>query len=359
MNTPAPAARVTGIEIRKILQPYASQSYLLPISIFTADFAAYGFSIFLTIYLDSAWLRLGAGIATGVATGGLFLIGHDACHHSYTPSRWLNAVLGRIAFLPMLHPFSLWALGHNRIHHRYTNLRPHDYPWVPFDKDEFTRLPAWRRALERIYRTVPGQALYYIVEIWWKKMFFPNRRQVAERKAAYFWDSLLVAVYLAGLLAALVAAGRVFGKGAQESVFFGWLVPFYVWNWLLNFVIYQQHTHPAVAWHDQEDEWEYMEAQIDSSPHFRFPPLVGFILHNIMEHTAHHAATSIPLYRLKEAQTALERAYPDRVKVLDWTWAGYVDAVRRCKLYDYRRHVWQDFQGRDTTEPTVQQQPPK
>lgn len=256
----------------------------------------------------------------------------------------------------MLHPFSLWALGHNRIHHRYTNLRPHDYPWVPFSKVEFERLPAWRQTLERIYRTVPGQALYYIVEIWWKKMFFPNRREVSERKAVYFWDSLLVAIYLAGLSVVLIAAGRAFGKGAMESMFFGWLVPFYVWNWLLNFVIYQQHTHPAVAWHDHEAEWEYMEAQIDASPHFRFPRLVGFILHNIMEHTAHHAATSIPLYRLKKAQAALERAYPGRVKVIDWTWAGYRDAVHRCKLYDYRRHVWQDFEGRDTTAPTVQRQ---
>lgn len=71
------------VEIRKILQPFASQTYLLPISIFAADFATYVIFIILTIYLDSAWLRFGAGIITGVAIGGLFLIGHDACHHSY------------------------------------------------------------------------------------------------------------------------------------------------------------------------------------------------------------------------------------------------------------------------------------
>jgi hypothetical protein len=48
----------------------------------------------------------------------LFVIGHDACHQSYTSSRFLNHVVGRIAFLPALHSFSLWDREHNHRHHR-------------------------------------------------------------------------------------------------------------------------------------------------------------------------------------------------------------------------------------------------
>ena len=62
----------------------------------------------------------------------LFVIGHDACHGSYTPSKVLNGWIGRIAFLPSLTPFSLWDVGHNLAHHGFTNLKGRDYVWTPY-----------------------------------------------------------------------------------------------------------------------------------------------------------------------------------------------------------------------------------
>ena len=40
-------------------------------------------------------------------------------------TRGLNACIGRIAFLPTLRPYSLWAVGHNIAHHGYNNLKDH------------------------------------------------------------------------------------------------------------------------------------------------------------------------------------------------------------------------------------------
>ena len=61
----------------------------------------------------------------------LFVIGHDACHGSYTPNKVLNEWIGRIAFLPSLTPYSLWEIGHNLAHHGFTNLKGRDYVWTP------------------------------------------------------------------------------------------------------------------------------------------------------------------------------------------------------------------------------------
>jgi acyl-lipid omega-6 desaturase (Delta-12 desaturase) len=36
-----------------------------------------------------------------------------------------------------------------------------------------------------------------------------------------------------------------------------------------------------------------------------------------------------------------------------FTWRYYWNTVRRCKLYDFARHVWMDFDGRITSEPLV------
>jgi acyl-lipid omega-6 desaturase (Delta-12 desaturase) len=69
----------------------------------------------------------------------LFVIGHDACHGSYTPNKTLNKWIGRIAFLPSLTPYSLWEIGHNLAHHGFTNLKGRDYVWTPYSPSEFAR----------------------------------------------------------------------------------------------------------------------------------------------------------------------------------------------------------------------------
>jgi len=61
---------------------------------------------------------------------------------------------------------------------------------------------------------------------------------------SYTWDSLLVSafgvVWVGGLSygASTPAVDRV-------AVVFGFVVPFFLWNCLMGFVIYVQHTHPA------------------------------------------------------------------------------------------------------------------
>jgi omega-6 fatty acid desaturase (delta-12 desaturase) len=71
-----------------------------------------------------------------------------------------------------------------------------------------------------------------------------------------------------------------------------------------------------------------------------------------MEHTAHHVDMSIPLYKLKQAQSILEAALPGRIIVQRFSWRWYAQTARRCKLYDLTAKRWTDFQGRPT-EPTV------
>src|ERR1700685_2885367 len=67
----------------------------------------------------------------------LFVIAHDACHQSFTSSRFLNHMVGRIAFLPALTSCSLWDLEHNRRHHRFNNVRRYDLDFAPMSPDEF------------------------------------------------------------------------------------------------------------------------------------------------------------------------------------------------------------------------------
>ena len=79
------------------------------------------------------------------------------------------------------------------MHHGFNNLRGRDFIWEPKQAQEYLALPRWRRALERAYRSALGPALYYFIEIWWKLLFFPNRRQMPTPRLEFRVDSWLAA----------------------------------------------------------------------------------------------------------------------------------------------------------------------
>jgi acyl-lipid omega-6 desaturase (Delta-12 desaturase) len=352
------ASRLNVTEVKEVLQPFAKSSVLWPLCLLAFDATLYGLLVAADVFAPAMWMKWLAAFATGIFVGRLFVLGHDACHGSFTSHRRLNSLLGRLAFLPSGHAFSLWNLGHNRIHHRFTNLRTHDYVWTPLSKADFDRLPLLRRWLERFYRSLPGHGFYYMIEIWWKKMIFPRRIELPDWRGVYLRDSILVAAFLAAQIITIVSLSLMNRGSVMLDLLFAVVIPFLVWNWLMGFVIFQHHTHPGVRWHDSSDDWKFMESQVEDTTHIVFPKWIGSLLHHIMEHNAHHALTTIPLYRLKAAQAALETHFPTIVPVVRWSLSGYLDSVRRCKLYDYERQVWLDFDGRATSVPSGLPLPP-
>ncbi len=311
------------------------------------------------IFLTDSWLlKTGLGYANGLVIGMLFLIGHDACHQGLTPVAWLNRVIGRIAFLPALHPYTGWELSHNGLHHSFTNLKNSDPGYAPFSKDEFDRLPRWRRGLERLYRTWAGLALYYLIENWLKLEMFPRREHRARMRSQrlYSYDRAAVIAFALTVIAASVYFGMKVRPDGQAAwlaavghVGVAWLLPFLIWNGFISFITFQQHTHPRVRWFDNEDEWSFYETQVRGTVHIEFPSWLRLLLHNINEHTAHHINPRVPLYELKDAQDEVRRLLEDDVIVLVWSPRMTRETLRRCKLYDYRAHQWLDFAGRPTS----------
>lgn len=343
--------RYTTAMIHELIAPFARRSIFTPVAILVADLIFYATTLCLAVTTTNFLLKFVFSSACGLGIGMLFIVGHDACHGSFTPSKLLNALIGRIAFVPSAHAFSLWALGHNRLHHRYTNFKDIDYVWRPLSKAEFDTASSARRILERVYRTMPGHALYYLVEIWWKKMVFSNPREVSPAKAVYLGDSILVTAGNALLVLLVVLLARATARPLTESIVFGLVWPFLVWNWLMGFVIYQHHTHPSVVWFSDLDDWQYWESQIEGTTHIKFPRIVNLLLHNIMEHPAHHALTGIPLYHLGKAQDRLESELRSAIVVQQWTIAGYRRTLRACKLYDYTCQRWLTFDGQPAAPP--------
>jgi omega-6 fatty acid desaturase (delta-12 desaturase) len=298
--------------------------------------------------------RLVMSLLNGFFVGTLFVIAHDACHGVFVSRRWLNPVLGRLAFLPSLHAFSFWELVHNRLHHGWTNFKPKDYVWAPFSTTEFERLGWARRLVERVGRTAFGVALHYIVVIWWSRIAFPG---AADRERigpvgrldrfsvlAFFGVETLLAFELESRRGGAPVAC------ALDSFALGVAIPFLFFSWLIGLVTFLHHNNERVRWYDRREDWSFAKSSLHGTVHVTPPKVVDLLLLNIMFHTAHHVDTGIPLYRLPRAQSALEASSGAQVIRVTFTVGGMLATLRRCKLYDYRRHRWLDFAGNPTTD---------
>ncbi|RYF65662.1 MAG: fatty acid desaturase [Comamonadaceae bacterium] len=353
---PQPVPPQAPLPHRKILRqwlvPLSAKATARAALLLVLDLGLLGVALAGTVLLAPWWAKVLCGVAAGFVTGRLFIIGHDACHQSLTPHRGLNRWIGRIAFLPSLTPYSLWDMGHNVVHHGFTNLKGVDFVWAPCTQEEFDALTPGQRRLQRLYRSGWAPGLYYLLEIWWKRMFFPNRRQMPTRRPVFLLDNLLVSAFALAWAGGLAAAAHATRQSIALVLVAGWLVPFVFWCAMIGFVVYVHHTHTSVAWHEERSRWSAAQPFVSTTVHLTFPLRIGALLHHIMEHTAHHVDMGIPLYRLQQAQARLEELLPERIIVQRFSWRWYFDTARRCKLYDFGRRCWTDFAGHATSAPS-------
>ena len=157
--------------------------------------------------------------------------------------------------------------------------------------------------------------------------------------------SLITQLYILLYLGSFVAPS----KSELEILLLGWLVPFLCWNWIMGIVIYLQHTHPKIPWLTENENFPFSQVQMHVTAHVIFPAPIGMLLYNIMEHTAHHLQTSIPSYSLYFAQKQIEEVHNQNMIIYQWTFAEYIRITKICKLYDFRRKCWTDFDGNPTS----------
>jgi omega-6 fatty acid desaturase (delta-12 desaturase) len=355
-NAESPAARAARewrtnlpIERRRATNRHGLTVFLVSASAYLALLCG----VFLA---PTWWWNFLCLLALPMAIGAMFVIGHDAAHLTLVRSYRLNHILGRLAFLPAYHPFSSWTHAHNVLHHGGTCLKQKQPDFPPLSKPEYDALPAWHRCLYRLYRTPYGVGLCYVFDFFGRFLLFPRRENRPQRRLAFQVDRLLVLAYFGlQLLAANWLTAHtpdpVVPRAAHAII--GVLAPWVLWIYFMGVVTFVQHTHPRTAWYDDENEWSFYHVQLLSTTHMVLPTPIARMLHNIMDHPAHHIDPTIPLYELPASQMLLEEQAPEHSIVERLTVREYLRICRTCKLYDFRAHRWLDFHGRPTSGSTV------
>ena len=159
----------------------------------------------------------------------------------------------------------------------------------------------------------------------------------------YMGDCLSVSVFGVAWIGGLVAAAYLTQQSAWLLLVLGFVLPFFLWNGLMGFVIYVHHTDPQVCWYKDGTAWAKAQPHLTATIHIQFPRFIGAVLHNIMEHPAHHLDMTIPLYQLQAAQKQLDMLAPGQILKRPFSWGGYWHSIRTCKLFDYEAGRWVPF----------------
>ena len=334
--------------IREEMGEFAKPANIPSAVAFAVDVLLFIGGIAGAVLAEPIWVKLAAVVIAGVAISMLFILGHDAAHMSLFSSRRANAIFGRITFLPCLHNYTLWIIQHNRLHHQSTNVRGLN-SFSPFTTHEFSSLPLWRRGVERLYRSVPGFGVYYLVQRWWKDKFFPRGSTPSAKVRSAWRDFTLLLAWLTCLFAGLIWLDAVFGRGVPlAAILWGFLAPFLVWNALMGMTAFLQHTSPRIPWFRTLAEARLVKTQAELATFVRYPRWYDVLSHNIMHHPAHHVNARIPWFRLSSAQRRLDQILGADGVVASIGPKYVLDLTRQCQLYDYERHHWLDFSGRPT-----------
>jgi omega-6 fatty acid desaturase (delta-12 desaturase) len=113
----------------------------------------------------------------------------------------------------------------------------------------------------------------------------------------------------------------------------------------MGLTIYLNHTHPAIPWFREEEAWSFHAGNVLGTTHVKLPRRLAPLYSDALSHTAHHADVRLPVYALPEAQTNLERTFTKGVQDYDFSLGEYRRIYTACKLFDFDRMCWTDFDG--------------
>ncbi len=315
----------------------------IPKSCFEKDWRKAWFSVFLTVIATalgcvaiavSPWYLLPiAWFFTGTAATGLFVIGHDCGHRSFSKSRSLNNWVGHITMMPLIYPFHSWRILHDH-HHQHTNKMDVDNAWAPWRVEAFQAESPLMRLL---YRGMRGPFWWLASIAHWAMLHF-NVNQFAPRDRAAVKVSIAVVLGFAVLFFPTL----YFTLGLWGIVKF-WLMPWLGYHFWMSTFTLVHHTIPEIQF-NPEEKWFPVAAQLAGTVHCDYPHWVEVLCHDINVHVPHHISTGIPSYNLRKAHRSLMQNWGEYIPVRKFSWELMSQVVGQCHLYDSER-AYRSFQS--------------
>lgn len=265
------------------------------------------------------WFLAGTGL------WGMFVIGHDCGHGSFTDNRRVNYFFGHVALLPLLYPFHSWRLQHNH-HHAHANRVDEDIDWCPIPRSVYVRMKKRDQGTFRRLRT--WMWWYAVIRDWATRTWNPKNYREKDRRMVVSSIVITLVFGLATIPTVIYFAGPL---GFLKL----WVVPWIIAYAYFALITMLHHTHPEVPNLDKR-RWSRAASGLALTVYCRYPRWLEFLMHDINVHVPHHISSAIPYYHLRKAHAALESKWPEMVRETQLTPGYFMDIMKRCHLYEHK-----------------------
>lgn len=259
----------------------------------------------------------------GLGGFGLYCIGHDCGHNSFSRSHLFNYVIGQMVLLPLLFPFHGWR-HMNNFHHSNTNRLDLDPDWRPISRDQFKRMSLWDRLM---YAGARSWFWWFSTVNYQWHCVLPSSFTRHEARNDVRHSIVVVLVFAISYLSMLV-------------YFTSWqgLLLYFVGPWI---AIHAWFSTTTLMHHTTEElpfltkaHWTPNAGRLLLTTDYNYPKWLHFLTHNLSLHTAHHVAPTVPFYNLLKAREAIKRAHPGMVREKKIAFRELFKIICRCHFYD-------------------------
>lgn len=280
---------------------------------------------------------------SGFFMWGIFVIGHDCGHGTFSEHGLLNDTLGHLTHGSILVPYFAWQLSHRR-HHMYHNHIDKDYshPWYTPDK-----LANPEEGLARMMEQYPFIRFFFPFVGWPLYLYgMPDGSHWIPFSSQRMWKDTDVVEYRKCIFSTLVVLANIAGiyylggsglVGKPEdlvmNIAYYYGAPWVVFSWWLVTVTYlQHHNHDTLVYDD--NDWKFVDAAFETVDR-KFGFGIDTLHHHITDgHVAHHLFfTKIPHYNLMIATRAIS-------KYLDDNQLGFLYKSDITYDFPYRVHAY-------------------
>lgn len=275
--------------------------------------------VFITVLAVSHWLLRSLDVSTGVAAAfsvcywflqgvvfwGVFTLGHDCGHSSFSLHPALNWVVGALLHTFILVPYQSWRISH-RHHHQNTGHIDNDEIFFPHRSSQDRKIVragagylglAWQMYL--MWGFGPRYVYHYNP---FDKLFKEHRSEMLV--------GVSVVMY-AAWMSAVAYAVSVYGMWLVADMF---LLPIFVAGSWLTITTFLHHNEPETPWYS-DSEWTFVRGALSSVDRDYFP--FNSVIHDIGTHQLHHLFPAIPHYYLQDATKAFRAQWPQLVRTSD------------------------------------------
>lgn len=241
----------------------------------------------------------------GTVMWGLFFIGHDCGHGSFSRHYWLNQLFGNLVHTFDLVPYEMWRLSHKH-HHKNTSNIDKDEIFYPVRQKDAKDGVLWLS--RNIYFGLGLAWVAYLVAGYWPRpvSHLNPVTDLTKSSRGQAWISLICWLAWLGTLIGYAAY-----NGAWAFLGLYYVVPFYVFASYLVLVTFLHHHEPDVTSWYADKKWTFVLGNMNSVD--RSYGVLDYFIHNAGTHQVHHLLTAVPHYNLNEATVHFRKAFPHMI----------------------------------------------